>query len=124
MSDRSLRVACSVAESVNIAFYQNARRCLTPEGVLVINVCGDPYGRAAHLLRIRQVFGDAYLTLRVRPDGNVIVLAFKERCPEIHAERLAGRASYLKRHFDLDFPRYVRRIALDLKLRRWEHALT
>jgi len=114
-----------IAPELNaIAFYQNARRCLTPEGVLVINVCGDPYGRAAHLLRIRQVFGDAYLTLRVRPDGNVIVLAFKERCPEIHAERLAGRASYLKRHFDLDFPRYVRRIALDLKLRRWEPALT
>jgi spermidine synthase len=106
-------------------FYENARRCLTPDGVFVINVCGDPYGRAAHILRIRQVFGEeALLRLPVRLDGNVIVLAFKERCPEIRAEQLQARAVYLKRRFGLDFPRYVRRIVLDLKLRKWQHVFT
>jgi spermidine synthase len=101
-----------------IEFYQNARRCLTPEGVFVLNVCGDPYGQAAHMLRVRQVFGDAVLTLPVRPDGNVIVLAFKERCPEIREEHLKTRAAQLEQRFGLDFPRYARRIARDLQRRK------
>lgn len=106
-----------------IEFHQNARRCLTPEGVFVLNVCGHPYGESAHMLRVRQVFGDALLTLPVRPDGNVIVLGFKERCPEVRAEHLEGRALDLKKRFGVDFPGYVSRMALDLQLRRWEHAL-
>jgi spermidine synthase len=99
-----------------LEFYQNARRCLTPEGVFVLNVCGDPYGQAAHMLRVRQVFGDAVLTLPVRPDGNVIVLAFKERCPTIRAEHLEARALGLAKRFGLNFPSYVRRMALDLQV--------
>jgi spermidine synthase len=101
-----------------IEFYQNARRCLTREGVFVLNVCGDPHGQAAHMLRVRQVFGDALLTLPVRPDGNVIVLAFKERCPKLRAERLEARAIDLEKRFGLDFPRYLRRMALDRRGRR------
>lgn len=100
-----------------LEFYQNARRCLTPAGVFVLNVCGDPYGQAAHMLRVRQVFGDALLTLPVRPDGNVIVLAFKERCPEVRAEHLEARALELMKRFGLNFPRYLRRLALDQKAR-------
>jgi spermidine synthase len=96
-------------------FYRQARRCLTPDGVFVINMCGDAYDRGAHMLRLRQVFGDAFVSLPVRPDGNVIVLAFKERCPQIRIESLEARARELKRRFDLDFPRYARRIAHDLR---------
>jgi hypothetical protein len=60
------------------------------------------------------------MTLQVRPDGNLIVFAFKKRPPEIDWEQLAAAAVDLKRTFGLDFPRYVRRIALDWKLRRWQ----
>jgi spermidine synthase len=98
-------------------FYRNARRCLTDDGVFVINICGDTHGRAAHLLRIRQVFGEAHLRLPVRADGNIIVLAFKERCPAVSAEQLEAGAVELKRSFGLDFPRYLRRLALDLHVR-------
>jgi spermidine synthase len=105
-------------------FYRQARRCLTPDGIFVINMCGDPYDRGAHMLRLRQVFGDAFVSLPVRPDGNLIVFAFKERCPEIRSETLEARARKLKRRFELDLPRYARRIAHDLQLRRWERALT
>ena len=58
------------------------------------------------------------MTLQVRPDGNVILFAFKESRPEIDWEQLEATAVDLKRKFGLDFPRYVRRIALDWKLRR------
>ncbi len=97
-----------------IEFYENARRCLSRGGVFVTNLCGDLYDRAAHFLKILDVFGDEFMTLRVKPDGNVIVLAFKERRPEIDWEHLEAAAEELKRRLGLDFPRYV----LDWKLGR------
>jgi spermidine synthase len=106
-----------------IEFYQNAHRCLAPGGVLVINTCSDIDDCVAHLAKIRAVFGGEFMTLQVRPNGNVIVLAFKELLrPEIDWERLEVAAVDLKRQFGLDFPKYVRRIALDWKLRRWGRA--
>jgi spermidine synthase len=105
-----------------IEFYQNVRRCLSPQGVFVINVCGDMHSRAAHMLKIREVFGAQCLRLQVRPDGNVIVLAFREEPVEIDWNALETTAADLKRRLGLDFPKYVRRIALDWKLRRWERA--
>jgi hypothetical protein len=58
------------------------------------------------------VFGDEFMTLQVGKDGNVIVFAFKEGRPEIDWEQLEATALDLKRNFGLDFPRFVRRIAL------------
>ena len=104
----------------SIEFYRNARRCLAPGGVFVTNVCGNASSCLAHLVKIRNAFDDEVLTLQVRPSGNVIVFAFKEQRPEMPWEHLETRAIELKRRFGLQFPRYVRRIALDLKLRRWQ----
>jgi spermidine synthase len=104
-----------------IEFYQNAHRSLSDGGMFVANMCGDMDDWAAHVAKIRDVFGDEFMTLQVRRDGNVIVFAFKEGRPEIDWERLEAAASNLKRRFGLDFPRYVRRMALDWKLRRSEH---
>jgi spermidine synthase len=104
-----------------IEFYQDAHRCLSPEGVFVTNVCGDMNCCAAHIDKIRDVFGDEFMTLQVRPDGNVIVFAFKERRPEPDWGQLEATAVDLKRTFGLDFPKYLQRIALDWKSRRWQH---
>jgi hypothetical protein len=49
------------------------------------------------------------------------VFAFKERRPAIDWEQLEATAVDLKQRFGLDFPKYVRRIALDWKLRRWQY---
>jgi spermidine synthase len=103
-----------------IDFYQNAHRCLFSGGVFVANMCGDLNRCAAHVGMIRAVFGDEIMTLQVRPDGNLIVYAFKGRRPEIDWEQLEVAATELKRKFGLDFPRYTRRIAINWKLRRWQ----
>jgi spermidine synthase len=103
-----------------IEFYQDAHRCLSGGGVFVANMCGDLNRCAAHVGKIRAVFGDDIMTLQARPDGNLIVFAFKERHPEIDWEQLEAAATGLKRKFGLDFPRYIRRIALNRKLRRWQ----
>jgi len=103
-----------------IEFYQSARRCLSPGGVFVSNLCGDRKGRVAHLVKIRRVFGDQCMTLSVRWDGNVIVFAFKERARQIDWAHLEVTASTLTHRLGLDFPKYVRRLALDRKLRDWQ----
>jgi spermidine synthase len=97
-------------------FYQNARSCLSRGGIFVANVCGDEPTRAAHILKIRNAFGGECMTLRVRPDGNVIVLAFKDGYPEmIDWKHLEAMAVDLKRRLGLDFPKYVRRLAEPLR---------
>jgi len=113
-----------IAPEINeIEFYQHAHRCLSPGGVFVINMCSDIDRCLAHLAKVRAVFGGEFMTLQVRPNGNLIVFAFKELLrPAIDWERLEATAVDLKRRFGLDFPKYVRRIALDWKLRRWGRA--
>jgi spermidine synthase len=113
----------TTADLNTLEFYRNARRCLTSAGILVINLCGDRQLRTGHMLKIRQAFGENVLTLPVRPDGNVIVFAFKESCPVVRCADLEARAPELQRRFELNFPRYVRRIALDMQLRKWERTL-
>ena len=92
-----------------LEFYQHAYRCLSRGGVFVANLCIEAYGCSAQLRRIRAVFGDHCVTLRVRQHGNVIVLAFKEPGPGIHWPRLEAAAPALKQRFGLNFPRFVRR---------------
>jgi spermidine synthase len=105
-----------------IEFYEAAHRCLSYGGVFVANVCGDPISCAAHVANIRAAFGPEFMTLQVRPDGNLIVFAFKEARPESDWQQLEVTAASLKGKFGLDFPNYIRRIALDWKLRRLQHA--
>jgi spermidine synthase len=101
-----------------IEFYQNAYRCLSTGGVFVANMCGGRDDWEAHVAKIRTVFGDDLLMLQGRLDGNVIVFAFKERRPELNWQQLETAATVFRRKLGLDFPRYVRRIALNWKLRR------
>ena len=107
-------------ELSDVEFYQNARRCLSPGGVFVVNVCGEPHSRIAHILKIRNAFDDEFLTLQVRPNGNIIVLAFKEPREQGRRAPLERAVDDLKCRFRLDFPKYLRLIELDAKRRRWQ----
>jgi len=100
----------------SVEFFQSAWRRLSPGGVFVMNLCADRLGAASLLAKIRHAFGE-FMTLRVRPDGNLIVFALKEDRLEIPWQRLASHAIGLKRQFGLEFPRFVRHIALEWQLR-------
>jgi spermidine synthase len=104
-----------------IAFYRDAHRCLSREGVFVTNLCGDMDDCAGHVDKIRDVFGDRFITLQVGRNSNIIVFAFKEPRPQIDWEQLKATAVELRRRFGLDFPKFLRRIAPDWKLRQWQH---
>lgn len=98
-----------------IEFYHNAHHSLRRGGVFISNLCGNALSRLAHLTKIRSVFGGTIITLRVRPDANVVVFAFKEHRPKLEGEQIEARARELQRQFGLNFPAYVRRIALEQK---------
>ena len=119
--DVILADACNrtgIAPELNgLDFYRNAHRALAPGGVFIANVCGNVHDRAAHRLRIRQAFGDDYLVLPVRQDGNVIVIAFKEARARPALQDILASAVDLKRTFGLDFPRYVQRIVVEQQRR-------
>jgi len=105
-----------------IEFYQNTQRCLAPRGMLVINLCGDRKCCASHLRKIRDVYGDAFLALKVKSSRNVIVFAFKARRARIDWDRLNIMAVNLKCRLGLNFPQYVNRMALEWRLRKWQIA--
>jgi spermidine synthase len=100
-----------------IEFYRNARLRLYTGGVFVMNLCDDRRSAALHLAKIRRVFGE-YITLSVPGDGNLIVFAVKEDAVEISWQRLEERAIELEPSFDLELPRYVRRMAHNWKPHR------
>ncbi len=102
-----------------LEFYQNARRRLSRGGVFVMNLCGDTADTVSHLAKIRGAFGE-FVTLPAVGDGNVVVFAVKENPVSIRWRHLEQRAIELKPRFGLEFPRFVRRMALAWKLRRWD----
>lgn len=100
-----------------IEFYQNAWHSLSHDGVFVMNLCGDPAYFTGHLAKIRQVFGE-FMTLPVRRSNNLIVLALKQDDAGFTWEQLEARSRDLKRRFQLEFPRYVRGMAVEWQLRK------
>lgn len=110
------------AQLDDIEFYRQVRRHLSQGGVFVSNLCGDHKIFESHLSKIHEAFEGQFLTLQVAPPlGNVVVLAFKEPCPAIDWERLEATGVALKRRFNLNFPRFARRLASDWKLHRWSY---
>ncbi len=102
------------SEFDDVTFYRKARRRLARGGVFVSNLCGSHENFRSHLSKISEAFEGHFVTLQVAPPfGNVIVLAFKEPHPPIDWERLETIGQTLKHRFALDFPKFVRRMALD-----------
>jgi spermidine synthase len=91
-------------------FYFTARRRLTLNGVLVMNIHGDTHERATEFARIRGVFGKRVIALPVREDGNLIVLAFRTDGAVRNWARRERLALTLKERFGLNFPRFVRKM--------------
>ena len=102
--------SCGVSpECDTLEFYRHIYRRLAAGGVFVGNLCVNSHDNAAQLHRICSVFGSDCVTLQVKQDGNLIVLAFKAPRPIMDWDGLEVAALGLKKQFGLDFPRYVRR---------------
>src|SRR5206468_10439608 len=63
----------------NRGFYENARRCLSPTGMFVMNLAGDRTACLSHLSWIRDVFGEAVIAVLIDDSGNCVAFAAKDR---------------------------------------------
>jgi spermidine synthase len=96
--------------------YTNLRRRLSPEGMLVMNVCGEEVDIENHLARIRGVFGDCLMSLPAREDGNLIVMGFRKPPRNWDGVTLDRHARQLEEQFGLAFPRFARQMAPGLRM--------
>jgi spermidine synthase len=91
-------------------FYENARRCLSPTGMLVMHVAGEQTSCLSHLGWIRDVFGEVVITVPIDDGSNYVVFASKDRHFEPQWKWLLAQARRLEGLFGLDFSAYVQQL--------------
>lgn len=100
--------ATGVAPSLESSdFYTQVSQCMTPGGVLVMNLAGDKTRYAGHIASLRSAFPDSIRLSPVVGDDNL--LAFACRGPQVVElpQFLSKRAHLLERGLGLQFPRYL-----------------
>ena len=100
-------VAPSLASS---EFYELATRCLTPDGLLVMNLSGQKSRYVAHIEYLRAAFPGVIRVVPVNGDDNVLLFAFRHRALADLPDFLQHRAAYLEQGLGLEFSRYLERL--------------
>ncbi len=98
------------------AFYRSVHDALAGRGIMVANLAGEKDSRAEHLAMIAEVFDDRLLSLTL-PDGNDIVLAFRNPSSAPRWRELGNTAKALRARTGLDFPKFVQRLERSRRLR-------
>jgi spermidine synthase len=91
-------------------FYRRASQCMTPEGVLVMNLAGDKARYALHISRLRAAFPAPIRLVPVDGDDNLLVFACRGRQVLELPDVLSNRAHHLERGLGLQFCRYLERL--------------
>jgi spermidine synthase len=91
-------------------FYAQAFRCLGPNGVLVMNLAGEPARYVEHLQRLREYCPGAVLLVPVEADGNVLIFAFAQPIEPGALESAEAAAQELQFELALEFPRFLQRL--------------
>ncbi len=97
-------------------FYRSVLDALAGRGVMVANLAGDKDSREDHLAMIAEVFDERLLTLSL-PDGNDIVLAFRNPAFAPRWREVGNLAKALRTRTGLDFPRFAQRLERSRRLR-------
>jgi spermidine synthase len=107
-------VAPSLADG---SFYEHAHRCLSANGIFVMNIAGDKAGYASHVDQICRFFGEKVIAMTVKDDGNFIVFAFKNPEFEPRWKWLKSIALELRGRFGLDFHHFAQQLERGQRLR-------
>lgn len=91
-------------------FFGQAARHLSDAGVLIMNLLGEPHTYAAHVRRVRDLFGNRVLLVAVPGNDNVLLFAFKPEAIAPSAAQLTVRARHLQSKFRMQFRAYLQRI--------------
>jgi spermidine synthase len=90
--------------------YRSASQCLTPDGVLVMNLSGEKSRYTAHVESLREAFPGSIRLVPVAEGDNVVLFAFKHRRAAELPDSLKRRAAYLEHGLGLEFSRYLERL--------------
>jgi spermidine synthase len=99
------------------SFYENAHRCLSANGIFVMNIAGDKAAYAQHVDEICHRFGDQVIAMTVKDDGNFIVFAFKNPRFAPRWKWLKSIALQLRGRFGLDFHHFAQQLERGQRLR-------
>lgn len=86
-------------------FYQACADCLTPDGMMTVNLFGEQSIYYKNLQTMQQVF-DAVVWLPEVHAANVVVIAFKS-APELDFSTLDERAALIRKKMKLPAPTWV-----------------
>ncbi len=100
-------VAPSLASS---DFYKRASRCMSADGVLVMNFSGDKTRYAAHIRSLRSAFPESIRLVAVDGEDNLLLFASRDRQVVELPDSLSRRARYLELGLGLQFSRYLQRL--------------
>lgn len=104
----------------NPRFYENARRCLSPTGMLVMNLAGERTACLSHLRWIRDVFGESVIAAPIDDSSNCVVFASKDRHFEPQWKWLSSQARRLEDLFGLEFCTYVKQLKQCYEFKVWD----
>jgi spermidine synthase len=94
-------------------FYESASQCMTPDGVLVMNLSGIKSRYAAPIRSVQAAFAGPVRLVPVDGEDNVLLFAFGRQQPAVLPDRLRQRARYFERRLGLEFSRYLGRLQSD-----------
>ncbi len=83
-------------------FYAHARKALSRDGVLVVNLWSSDRDFDVYVQRIERVF-ESVVTIPAQRRGNMAVLAFAQRPRELRWSKLRVRAHELESRYGLEF---------------------
>ncbi|HUO44979.1 MAG TPA: polyamine aminopropyltransferase [Burkholderiales bacterium] len=101
-----------VRELATGTFYRDCARALGENGILVVNLWGGDREFGACVDRIARAFDGRVACLPAGRPGNVVALAFKASPGQPRWGDLVKRAQALEARYDLEFPRFVRDLAV------------
>ncbi|MDD2742487.1 MAG: fused MFS/spermidine synthase [Rhodocyclaceae bacterium] len=100
----------------NREFYENLRRLLVENGLIVSNMAGLREEKMAHLKMLSDIFGERTLAIPVVCDGNHVALAFNQTDFKPCWQTVHDRAKLLAESIGLDFEKFARKFERSKKL--------
>lgn len=91
-------------------FFAQAKAKLAGNGVLVINLAGDPQAYAGVVGLAAETFAGQVVLVPVREDDNQLLLAFRDGSFTPDWRRLRSLARELRGKYGLDFPAFLHKI--------------